>query len=98
MTEKEFDQKVEDMAARFEHRVETAADHLDKGITQKYDESRLFRFAARGISIAAEIGILIGTKHLANHGYKRAAVWCAVLAAAGLAVELLRILVIRRRK
>lgn len=32
MTEKEFNQKVEDMAARFEHRVETAADHLDKGL------------------------------------------------------------------
>ena len=39
MTEKEFNQKVEDMAARFEHRVETAADHLDKGITRKYDKS-----------------------------------------------------------
>lgn len=98
MTEKEFNQKVEDMAARFEHRVETAADHLDKGISQKYDESRLFRFAARGASIAAEIGLLIGAKQLADKGYRTAAMWCVGLGAAGLAAELLRILVFRRKK
>lgn len=98
MTEKEFEQKVEDMAARFEHRVETAADHLDKGITKKYDESRLFRFAARGISIAAEIGILIGAKYLAAKGHGTAAMWCAVLGVAGLVAELLRILVFRRKR
>lgn len=98
MTEKEFEQKVEDMAARFEHRVETAADHLDKGITKKYDESRLFRFAARGISIVAEIGLLIGAKYLADKGHGTAAMWCAVLGVAGLVAELLRILVFRRKR
>ena len=98
MTEKEFEQKVEDMAARFEHRVETAADHLDKGITKKYDESRLFRFAARGISIVAEIGLLIGAKHLAAKGHGTAPVWCPVLGVAGLVAELLRILVFRRKR
>lgn len=98
MTEKEFDQKVEDMAARFEHQIETAADHLDKGITKKYDESRLFRFATRGTSIAAEIGLLFGAKHLAGKGHGTAAMWCVGLGVAGLVAELLRILVFRRKK
>lgn len=98
MTEKEFDQKVEDMAARFEHRIETATDHLDKGITKKYDESGLFRFATRGISITAEIGLLIGAQHLADKGHRTAAMWCAGLGVAGLTAELLRILVFRRKR
>ena len=42
MTEKEFNQKVEDMAARFEHRVETAADYLDKGITRNTTKAPCF--------------------------------------------------------
>lgn len=98
MTEKEFDQKVEDMAVRFERRIETAADHLDKGVTRKYNESRLFRFTTRGISTAAEIGLLIRAKCLAEGGHRTAAIWCAGLGATGLAAELLRILMFRRKK
>ena len=98
MTEKEFSQKVEDMAARFEHRVETAADHLDKGMTRKYDKSPLFRFATRSTSIAAEIGLLFSAKRLADKGYTTAAMWCVGLGIAGLAAELLRILVFRRKR
>ncbi len=64
MTEKEFDQKVEDMAARFERGIEASAAKLEKGVTHKYGESRLFRFTIRGIFIAAEIGLLIGGKSL----------------------------------
>lgn len=98
MTEKEFDQKVEDMAARFERRIEAAADRFDKGITRKYDESRLFRLFIRGTFIAAEIGLLIGAKHLADRGYKTAALWCAGLCVVCLAAEIVRILLFRRRK
>ena len=98
MTEKEFDQKIENMAARFELRVETAADHLDRGITRRYDESRLFRFATRGTSIAVEIGLLFGAKHLADKGHRTAAMWCVGLGIAGLVAELLRILVFRRKR
>lgn len=72
MTEREFNQKVEDMAVRFERRVETAADYLDKGITRKYDKR--------------------------DKGYRTAAMWCAGLGIAGLAAELLRILVFRRKR
>ena len=39
MTEKEFDQKVEDMAARFERGIEASAAKLEKGVTHKYGES-----------------------------------------------------------
>lgn len=40
MTEKEFDQKVEDMDARFERGIEASAAKLEKGVTHKYGESR----------------------------------------------------------
>ena len=48
MREREFDQKVEDWAARLEHRIEASADLLDRNITRKYNNSRLFRFTTRG--------------------------------------------------
>ena len=74
MTEKEFDQKVEDMAARFERGIEASAAKLEKGVTHKYGESRLFRFTIRGIFIAAEIGLLIGGKSLVEKGHRTAAI------------------------
>ena len=92
MTEKEFDQKVEDMAARFERGIEASAAKLEKGVTHKYGESRLFRFTIRGIFIAAEIGLLIGGKSLVEKGHRTAAIWCVALGAVGFAAELLRIL------
>lgn len=98
MTEREFDQKVEEMAARLESRIEASADKLDRDVTRKYNDSRLFRFTTKGISVAAEIGLLIGGKHLAQKGYKTAAVWCVALGAVGLAFELLRIFIFRRRR
>lgn len=98
MTEKEFDLKVEDLAARFERRVEASADNFDKGLTRKYNESRLFRYTTRGISTIAEFGLLIGAKHLSDRGYKTAAFWCAGLGIIGLATDLLRIFMFRREK
>ena len=98
MTEKEFDQKVEDMAARFERGIEASAAKLEKGVTHKYGESRLFRFTIRRIFIAAEIGLLIGGKSLVEKGHRTAAIWCVALGAVGFAAELLRILACRREK
>lgn len=98
MTEKEFNQKIENMVSLLEQRIETATDHLDKGITQKYRQSRLFRFIAKGTSITAEIGLLAGAKHLADKGNRTAAIWCAGLSAVGLAADVLQILLFRRKK
>ncbi|HIQ79950.1 MAG TPA: hypothetical protein IAD32_01535 [Candidatus Scatavimonas merdigallinarum] len=98
MTEREFDQKAEDLAARLECRIEAAAKCLEKGATQKYSENRLFRFTIRGISTAAEIGLLVGAKHLSGGGHKTAAMWCAGFGVVGLITELLRILIFRRER
>ena len=98
MTEKEFDKKIEDMASRFEYKLETAAGRLDKGVTRRYGESRLFRFLTRGISAAAGLGLLAGAKHLSDRGCKTAAVWCAGLGLLGFTGELLRLFIVRRKK
>ena len=47
MTEQEFDRKVEELAGRFERRVEASADRLEESLTQRWNGSRLFRLAAR---------------------------------------------------
>lgn len=85
MTEKEFESKVEDMDARFDGGIEASAAKLEKGVTHKYGESRLFRFTIRGIFIAAEIGLLIGGKSLVEKGHRTAAIWCVALGAVGFA-------------
>ena len=36
MTEKEFDKKVEEMAGRFEKRIEASADRVEKGGNRGY--------------------------------------------------------------
>ena len=47
MTEQEFDRKVEELAGRFERRVEASADRLEESLTQRWNGSRLFRLTAR---------------------------------------------------
>lgn len=96
MTESRFDQRVEDMAARLEHRIETSADNFDKGITRKYNESVFFRSITRGLSATAAIGLLVGAARLVSRGHRTAAVWCAGLGLVALIAELLRILLLRR--
>lgn len=98
MTEKEFDRKVEEMAARFEQRIEASADRVEKGVNRRYHESRLFRFTIKGISIVAEIGLLIGAKHLMERGNKIAALGCAGIGVVGLVVEIICIVAFRRRR
>lgn len=96
MTEREFDQKVERLAANFERRVETVADHLDKTVNHAWNHSRLFRCASRGISLAAEIGLLLVAGRLADRGNRTAAAWCAGLSVVGLAADMLIAISFRR--
>ena len=60
MTEQEFDRKVEEVAAKFEQRVEASADRLDRGLTQMWDGSRWFRLTAKAGSAAMGMGLLLG--------------------------------------
>ena len=96
MTEREFDQKVERATANFERRLETAADHLDKTVNHAWNHSRLFRCASRGISLAAEIGLLLVAGRLADRGNRTAAAWCAGLSVVGLAADMLIAICFRR--
>ena len=98
MTEREFDQKVEKSAANFERRVEATADHLDKTVNHAWNHSRLFRCASRGISLAAEVGLLMVAGRLADRGNRTAAAWCAGLSAVGLAGDVLTAICFRRKK
>lgn len=98
MTEREFDQKVERAVTNFECRVEATADHLEKTVNHAWYHSRLFRCASRGVSLAAEVGLLLVAGRLADHGNRTAAVWCAGLSAVGLAGNVLTAICFRRKK
>ena len=98
MTEREFDQKVEQAAAIFERRVEAAADRLDKTVNRAWDRSRLFRCVSRGTSLAAEAGLLLLAGRMAERGNRTAAAWCAGLSAVGLAGDVLTAICFRRKK
>ena len=97
MTEQEFDQEVERKAADFERWVEAAADHLDKTVNRAWNRSRLLRCVSRGTSRAAEAGLLLAARCLADRGNRAAAAWCAGLGAIGLAAEILTALCLRRK-
>ncbi len=98
MTEQEFDQKVEDLAARFEQYVDTSADKLDKNLTHAWNNSRIFRLTTGGTSILAGIGLIIGARQLAESGHKNASLWCFILGVSCLLSELIRFSIFRRKK
>lgn len=98
MTERKFDQKVERAVVNFERRVETAADHLDKTLNRTWNRSRLFRCVSRGMSLAAEVGLLLLAGCLADRGNRTAAAWCAGLSAVGLVGDVLTVICFRRKK
>ena len=75
MTEQEFDRKVEELAGRFERRVEASADRLEQGLTQRWNGSRLFRLTARAGSAAMGMGLLLGAASLRRKGFLTAARW-----------------------
>ena len=60
MTEKEFEQ-----------RIDAAADRFEK--TEKYNNNKCFRRSIKTISIMAETGLILGAGHFAARGYKTAA-------------------------
>ena len=88
MTEQEFDRKVEELAGRFERRVEASADRLEQGLTQRWNGSRWFRLAARAGSTAMGMGLLLGAASLRRKGFLTAARWCAAVGLVGLVCEM----------
>ena len=88
MTEQEFDRKVEELAGRFERRVEASADRLEESLTQRWNGSRRFRLAARAGSAAMGMGLLLGAASLRRKGFLTAARWCAVVGLVGLVCEI----------
>ena len=88
MTEQEFDRKVEELAGRFERRVEASADRLEQGLTQRWYGSRWFRLAAMAGSAAMGMGLLLGAASLRRKGFLTAARWCAAVGLVGLVCEM----------
>lgn len=88
MTEQEFDRKVEELAGRFERRVEASADRLEQGLTQRWNGSRWFRLAAMAGSAAMGMGLLLGAASLRRKGFLTAARWCAAVGLVGLVCEI----------
>ncbi len=88
MTEQEFDRKVEEMAGRFERRVEASADRLEQGLTQRWNGSRWFRLTARAGSAAMGMGLLLGAASLRRKVFLTAARWCAAVGLVGLVCEI----------
>lgn len=88
MTEQEFDRKVEELAERFERRVEASVDRLEQGLTQRWNGSRWFRLTARAGSAAMGMGLLLGAASLRRKGFLTAARWCAAVGLVGLVCEM----------
>lgn len=88
MTEQEFDRKVEELAGRFERRVEASVDRLEQGLTQRWNGSRWFRLTARAGSAAMGMGLLLGAASLRRKGFLTAARWCAAVGLVGLVCEM----------
>lgn len=88
MTEQEFDRKVEELAGRFERRVEASADRLEESLTQRWNGSRWFRLAAMAGSAAMGMGLLLGAASLWRKGFLTAARWCAAVGLVGLVCEI----------
>lgn len=86
MTEKEFEQ-----------RIDAAADRFEKSITDKWNNNKCFRRSIKSISIMAEIGLILGAGHLAAQGYKTAAAWCTGLGIVGVLADIITSITFRRK-
>ncbi len=86
MTEKEFEQ-----------RIDAAADRFEKNITKKWNNNKCFRRSMKSISIMAETGLILGAEHLAMRGYKTAAAWCARLGIVGVISDIITSIIFRKR-
>ena len=96
MAEREWEQKIEDAAARWESRIEAAADRLERGITNRYNRHSLFYFLAKAVPILGGTGLLASGKCLWAHGHKPAAGCCLSIGLAGLLAQLLLNVLCRR--
>ncbi len=86
MTEKEFEQ-----------RIEAAADRFEKSITDKWNNNKCFRRGFKSGSIMAEISLILGAGHLAARGYKTTAAWCAGLGIVGVLADIITSITFRRK-
>lgn len=98
MTEREFERIIEHAADKFEHNIEAAADRFDKGITRKWNHSRLFRICTRTTSLIAEISLIIGARYLSERGYKTVSMICFILGVLGIVAGIVRIFIFKREK
>ena len=86
MEKKTWDEKVEAAAERFERRVESAAGKMEQELNHRW-RRKTFRRAVKGVSAAAELGMIAGAMALAGRGHRGWAVCCFALGAAGLAAD-----------
>ncbi|MEE0434316.1 MAG: hypothetical protein UDB11_02790 [Peptococcaceae bacterium] len=104
MTEKQFDQlienAVENAADRFERCVEAGADHLDRRLNHFLNHfwwiSPCFRRSVRVLNIGSGVAMLALAKHLYDEGSETAAHCCAALGGGALLWELGRLVFLRR--
>lgn len=97
MKEKIFDQMIEKAATRFEAWVEPPAEAPDRELTSSRKEHALFRFAAKGIVVAVEHGLIFASYSLAMRERKAGTLLCVRLGAAGLATERITTLFFKRK-
>lgn len=100
MTEKQFDQLVENAienaADRFERCVEAGADRFDRRLTHVWDVCPCFRRGVRLLNIGTGVAMLVLAKHLYDEGSETAAHCCAALGGGALLWELGRLVFLRR--
>ncbi len=100
MTEKQFDQlienAVENAADRFERCVEAGADHFDRRLNHFWWISPCFRRSVRVLNIGSGVAMLALAKHLYDEGSETAAHCCAALGGGALLWELGRLVFLRR--
>lgn len=81
----------------FEQRVEAAADKFDKSITKQWDNNRFFRIGIKSVSLAAEVALILGAGYLVELGHKTVAAWCFWLGVAGIIADIVTAIMFRRR-
>lgn len=86
MTEKEFEQRIDAAANRFE-----------KSMTKKWNNNKGFRRGVRAMSIAGEVCFFWGAKHFAEKGYETIAFCCAGLGIIGILADAVTIITSKKK-
>ena len=97
MTEQEFHQRIEGAVDRLEQRIENSTARLEKNVARAYSSNPAFRWTAEGVSLAMEIGLILGSGQLERQGRHIAALCCFSLGTVSLVVHIVTALAIRRQ-